>query len=85
MITGKGMFIWKLYRCENGDPQAIANVAAQAGLSHVLVKIADNSGIYNYDWDNHRDLVPPVVSALKARGIEVWGWHYVYGKDPDWV
>ena len=82
MLTGKGMFIWKLYRCENGDPQAIANVAAQAGLSHVLVKIADNSGIYNYDWDHHRDLVPPVVSALKAKGIEVWGWHYVYGKDP---
>ena len=82
MINGKGMFIWKLYRCEGGNPQAIAHIAAQAGLSHVIIKIADRTGIFNYDWKHHRDLVPPVVRALKAKGIEVWGWHYIYGEDP---
>ncbi len=82
MLSGKGMYLWKIYRCENGDPQAIANVAAEAGLSHVLIKIADDGGIYNYDWDHHRDLVPPLVSALKAKGITPWGWHYIYGRDP---
>ncbi len=82
MLTGKGMFIWKIYLCEGGDAEAIANVAAAAGLSHVVVKIADGDGIYNYDWEHHRDLVPPLVNALNAKGIITWGWHYVYGRDP---
>ncbi len=79
-LRGKGMFIWKIRRCEGGDPEAIARVAAAAGLTHVLVKIAD--GIYNYNVVNGRDLVPPLVQALRRRGIQVWGWHYVYGNDP---
>ncbi len=82
MITGKGMFIWKIPRCEGGDPQKIANVAAAAGLSHIVVKIADGTNKYNYDWANHRDLVPPLVEALQAKGITAWGWHYIYGRDP---
>ncbi len=80
MLRGKGMFIWKIRRAEGGDPEAIARVAAAAGLTHVLVKIAD--GKYNYNVVNGRDLVPPLVAALRRRGIQVWGWHYVYGNDP---
>ncbi len=82
MISGKGMYLWKIYLCEGGNVDTIANLAQQAGLSHVLIKIADGTNIYNYDWTNHRDLVPPLVSALRARGIQPWGWHYIYGRDP---
>jgi hypothetical protein len=26
--------------------------------------------------------VPPLVVALRTRGIQPWGWHYIYGDDP---
>jgi hypothetical protein len=81
-LQGKGIFIWKIAACENGDPNAIAALAQQANLSHVLLKIADGVGSYNFDYDHGIDLLPPVVQALHARGIQVWGWHYVYGNDP---
>jgi len=42
-LVGKGFYIWKISRCEGGDVQAIATVAAQAGLTHILVKIADGT------------------------------------------
>jgi hypothetical protein len=81
-LEGKGFYLWKIPACENGNAGAIASVAYQAGLTHVLIKIAN--GVYksNYDYDQKLDLVPPVVQALKARGVQVWGWHYVYGNDP---
>jgi hypothetical protein len=81
-LRGKGYYLWKIPDCENGDANAIANTAYQAGLTHVLIKVAN--GIYssNYDYDKKIDYVPPVAHALKARGVQVWGWHYVYGKDP---
>lgn len=80
-IEGKGWYIWTISRCEGGDPQAIGDAAVAAGLSHALIKIADGTSSYNVD--NGTDLVPPVVSALRARGISPMGWHYVYGYDPE--
>jgi hypothetical protein len=81
-IEGKGMFTWKLPRCENGDAAALAAVAKSAHLSHVLVKIADGSLQYNGDWGISSDYVPAAVNALHAQGIQAWGWHFVYGDDP---
>ncbi|HOQ68632.1 MAG TPA: nuclear transport factor 2 family protein [Anaerolineaceae bacterium] len=80
-LTGKGMMIWKIPSCEAGNPSAIARVAASSGFSHVLIKIANDTRPYNVD-SSGRDLIPPVVDALRAKGIQVWGWHYVYGYDP---
>ncbi len=82
MIEGKGFYLWKIAKTEGGDADAIADVAAQAGLSHVLIKIADGGYKYNYDFTNKIDLVPPVVLALRKRGIAAWGWHYVRGDNP---
>jgi hypothetical protein len=82
MLTGKGFFIWQIRFCENGDPNAIANLANKAGLSHVVIKIADGPSAYNIDMNTGVDLVPSVVAALRANEIGVWGWHYVYGRDP---
>ena len=81
MLAGKGWFIWQVSRCERGAPGAIADKAAAAGLSHVLIKVADRNYAYGIDWRG-RDLVAPVAEALRARGIQVWGWHYVYGEKP---
>ena len=80
-LTGKGFMIWKIKRCENGNAEAIAAAAQQAGLTHVLIKIANGILPYNIDDQDH-DLVPSVVQSLRARGISVWGWHYVYGSNP---
>ncbi len=80
-LHGKGWFIWQIPRCENGQLAAIAETAHAAGLTHLLIKIAERTYAFGYDKDG-RDLVAPVVSALRARGMGVWGWHYVYGDDP---
>jgi hypothetical protein len=80
-LSGKGFYIWQIPNCEKGDPTKIAARAASAGLTHVLIKIADAGNAFNID-KNGRDLIPPVVAALHAKGIQAWGWHYVYGYDP---
>ncbi|HEY5669413.1 MAG TPA: nuclear transport factor 2 family protein [Anaerolineales bacterium] len=80
-LKGKGFFIWQIRNTEGGNASAIASLADQANLSHVLIKIAD--GTYSYNVNSSGvDLVPPVAQALRARGIQVWGWHYVYGDSP---
>jgi len=81
-VEGKGFFIWRINACEGGDPYKIALEANRAGFSYVLIKIANGIYTYNHDFDLDIDLVPPVVQALKSMGIQVWGWHYVYGNDP---
>lgn len=81
MIKGKGFYIWVLSRCEGGDPISITRAAQQAGLSHVLIKVAD--GLYPF---NEIDGYPPTIEyidALRRAGITVWGWQYVYGSNPD--
>lgn len=82
-LCGKGFFMWQLPHCDGGNPQAIAARVKAAGLSHVLIKIADGSRwVYNYDYQTQTDLIPPVANALREIGVEVWGWHYVYGANP---
>lgn len=81
-LAGKGMMIWQLPRCEDGSPEKIAQAAQQAGLTHVIIKIANGMLAYNVDRNNNQDLLPPVIRALKTKGIETWGWHYIYGHNP---
>jgi hypothetical protein len=81
-LQGKGFMIWKIPSCEGGSPSQIASESKAAGLTHVLIKIADGISAYNVNKDTKVDLVPPLVQALKAHGITVWGWHYVYGANP---
>jgi hypothetical protein len=75
-LTGKGIIIWKASACEHGNTQAIVRKVQAAGLSHVVLKVADGVKPYN---ESH---APGLASALKAVGIEVWGWQYVYGDAP---
>jgi hypothetical protein len=80
-LQGKGFFTWILSNCEGGDPASIVAAAQAAGLSHVFVKIADGVKAFGVDASGF-DFTAPVVQALRAAGIAVWGWHYVYGNDP---
>ena len=82
-LKGKGYFLWQIPKCDGGDAARIAARAKAAGLTHVLIKIADGSTwAYNYDPARKIDYVPPVAAALRSAGIQVWGWHYVRGDDP---
>lgn len=81
-LDGKGYFIWKISHCEGGYVARIARMAAEADFTHVLVKIANGAYKYNIDPKTGEDMVGPLVDALRAKDIQVWGWHYVYGYDP---
>jgi len=78
-VEGKGFFTWKIPNCEHGDAGLIADRAQEAGLTHLVLKIADGTMIYHGNWADPKDYTTPVVNALRAHGIKVWGWHYVYG------
>ena len=92
ILQGKGMYLWRIKNAEGGNPHQIAQTARDAGLTHVLIKVADGRGSYNtYTVRNGReyfnapdgtDHVPALVAALRARGISPWGWQYIYGHYP---
>ena len=71
-LSGKGYYIWRVNECFGGDIGRIAIAAQDSGLGHVLIKIADGPTGYNGD-------VRPLVETLQRKGIEVWGWQYIYG------
>ena len=75
-LTGKGMTIWKVPACDGGNIQSIARKAQGAGLTHVLVKVADGPRPYN------EGQAAGLVGALRSAGIAAWGWQYVYGDSP---
>jgi hypothetical protein len=50
--------------------------ARDAGLTHVIIKIADGASAYNVD------LVNPATDAFKAAGIQVWGWAWLWMREP---
>jgi hypothetical protein len=78
VLKGKGFYLWRLEECMSGLAEAIAAEAADAGLGHALVKLGDGPSAFG---DLSRNL--DVIAALKLQGIEVWGWHFVYGSDPE--
>jgi hypothetical protein len=80
-LQGKGFYLWQVYRVERGNPDIIADIAKQAGLTHVLIKVVD--GRYDYNVEDGVDYVQPLVAALRARGIQPWGWQYIYGHYPE--
>jgi hypothetical protein len=81
-LSGKGYFIWAIPRTEGGSTTTIVNLAKAAGLTYVIIKIADGVEPIHQDTVTGADQIPPLLNALHSAGIQVWGWHYVYGRDP---
>jgi len=81
-LQGKGFYIWKVQYTEGGDNDAILALIKEAGLTHVLIKVANADQTYNYDKQRRIDLVAPLARLLKSEGITVWGWQYIYGDNP---
>jgi len=80
-LQGKGFFTFNLPDCEGGDPSSILAAAQAAGLSHIIVRIADGSKAVGVDASGV-DFTTPVVKALQQGGMAVWGWQYIYGDNP---
>lgn len=77
---GKGIYIWQLSACSAGDPIRLAEEAVRQGFSWVAIKAQNGIGSYNaYPVDR----ITPAVAALRAKGIKVWLWGYLYGADPN--
>jgi hypothetical protein len=74
-FTGQAMWIWVLDRTEGGDPARIAARARAAGITAVYLKAGDGASLW-------RQFTPRVVGALKAGGLRVCAWQFVYGRRP---
>jgi hypothetical protein len=74
-VDGDGMWIWYVSRSSGGLPDAIAAKAAKHGVETVFIKAADGR-------DPWRQFSPWLVAELKARGLRVCAWQFVYGRYP---
>src|SRR3954469_507547 len=74
-FDGNGMWIWYVDKANGGDPNAIVQQAKAHGISTVFVKSGDGTGYWT-------QFTPSLVSTLKAAGLRVCSWQYVYGKSP---
>jgi hypothetical protein len=71
-LAGDGMWIWYVSKSSGGDVKRIAAKAHRRGIETVLIKSGDG-GKY---WSQFS---PSLVAALKARGLNVCAWQFVYG------
>src|SRR4051794_33043424 len=74
-FDGSGMWIWYVSKANGGDTNAIIAQARAHGVSTVFVKAGDGGSYWS-------QFTPGLVSALKAGGLRVCGWQYVYGSNP---
>jgi hypothetical protein len=72
-LAGDGMWIWYVSRAQRGDPTKIANRARNRGIEVVLIKSGDGKKYW-------RQFSSSLVAALKARGLRVCAWQFVYGR-----
>jgi putative peptidoglycan binding protein len=74
-VDGDGMWIWYVKRSSGGTAAKIAAKAARHGVKTVFIKSADGRS----RW---RQFSPRLVGQLKARGLKVCAWQFVYGRYP---
>lgn len=75
---GKSTFIWQLKNCRSGNVQALATSLQVSCFQNAFVKIADGEA------DENAALLPAFIQAATSRGINVWGWQYLYGAAKLW-
>ena len=70
-----GMWIWYVKDSHGGDLDRIIRRARASKIETLYIKSADGTGAW-------RQFTRPMVSRLQRAGLEVCGWHYVYGRSP---
>ena len=75
-LSGKWVWIWNWRRCDGGDPSKVAARLREAGCRGALVKAHDGTR-----WFDQGRPWREIASALRAEGLAVGGWAYLYGRD----
>jgi len=75
VLNGRAMWIWQLWRASRGNPGAIARRAHKYGIQTLIIKGSDG----RRRWSQFS---PWLVSALKAHGLHVCAYQFVYGVHP---
>ncbi|MGK2956514.1 MAG: hypothetical protein ACSLFI_12710, partial [Solirubrobacterales bacterium] len=70
-----GMWIWYVDSSEGGSLSKIIKRAKRADIGTVYIKSADG-------MDTWSQFNKPMVRRLQRAGLDVCGWHYVYGVGP---
>ncbi len=73
-MHGQGMWMWYVTQAEKGDVAKIAAKAKKNKIKTVYVKSSDGANWWR-QWDMY-------VAPLKAAGLKVCAWQYVYGAYP---
>ena len=76
-LAGKWVWIWNWRRCDDGDANRVAERLRAAGCRGAIVKAFDGS-----HWFAQGPSFRDICRALKAHGLAVGGWGYLYGRDP---
>jgi peptidoglycan hydrolase-like protein with peptidoglycan-binding domain len=74
-LKGRAMWIWELSSSSGGSVSSIATRAHQYGISTVIIKSSDGTGMW-------AQFTPALVRSLHANGLHVCAWQYVYGNNP---
>jgi LysM repeat protein len=75
-LSGKWAWIWNWRRCDGGDPVKVVARLRDAGCRGALVKAHDG-----HRWFDQGRPWREIASALRAEGLAVGGWAYLYGRD----
>jgi Putative peptidoglycan binding domain len=75
-FDGTGMWIWYVSKSDGGNVPAIIARAQQYGVGTLFIKSSDGT---NW-WDQFS---PTLIAQLKAGGLHVCAWQFVYGTHPD--
>ena len=73
---GKGMWVHRLSRAENGDVGRIVNQAKNAGLTHLYVRLGSSKSGFYAQQDLDR-----LLPVAHAAGLKVVGWDFPYLHD----
>src|SRR5207253_3270678 len=75
-LDGTGMWIWYVKSSSGGTPAGIVLQAQRYGVRTVFLKSSDGTTWWS-------QFSPELVAALKAGGLHVCAWQYVYGTQPE--
>jgi hypothetical protein len=76
MLEGKWIWIWNWRRCDDGDVARVAARLKAAGCAGAIIKAHDGAR-----WFDQGQPWREICRALKAEGLRVAGWAYIYGAD----
>lgn len=83
-MKGKSIFSWNTSSVFNGDPEKFANLVKELKFEAVLLKVADGALVHvpKNNPSFGENVKPELVDALKAAGIKVYLWSFLYGYNP---